>query len=231
VLSLPLQKRLCFRHCLSVCLSVCLFVGNFAQKVRTGFAWNFQGRTAMGQLTNDQILVVIQITDPVPYCDTCRTCLGRGMHCPSASSLSICLSQNCKIIVFYSNVSINFFHFANAFFSFNTLFLINVHFKLTTLPCCSRKHSNVFLARQSAPIQYFFKSKSQHKFQWNYKLFYSKVSITNFFRFANAFFSFNTLFLINVHFKLTTLPCCSRKHSMSFLHGSPRLSDSIHFWK
>ena len=175
--------------------------------------------------------MVIQITDPVPYCDTCRTCLGRGMHCPSASSLSICLSQNCKIIVFYSNVSINFFHFANAFFWFNTLFLINVHFKLTTLPCCSRKHSNVFLARQSAPIQYFFKSKSQHKFQWNYKLFYSKVSITNFFRFANAFFSFNTLFLINVHFKLTTLPCCSRKHSMSFLHGSPRLSDSIHFWK
>ena len=139
------------------------------------------------------------------------------MHCPSASSLSICLSQNCKIIVFYSNVSINFFHFANAFFWFNTLFLINVHFKLTTLPCCSRKHSNVFLARQSAPIQYFFKSKSQHKFQWNYKLFYSKVSITNFFRFANAFFSFNTLFLINVHFKLTTLPCCSRKHSTQCL--------------
>jgi len=27
-----------------VCLSVCLFVSNFAQKLRNGFAWNFQWR-------------------------------------------------------------------------------------------------------------------------------------------------------------------------------------------
>jgi len=26
--------------------------------------------------------------DPDPYCDTGKTCLGGGMHCPSASSLS-----------------------------------------------------------------------------------------------------------------------------------------------
>jgi len=36
-----------------VCLFVCLFVSNFAQKLPNGFTWNFQGRLAMGQWTND----------------------------------------------------------------------------------------------------------------------------------------------------------------------------------
>jgi len=36
----------------AVCLSVCLSVSNFAQKLPNGFAWNFQGRLAMGQWTN-----------------------------------------------------------------------------------------------------------------------------------------------------------------------------------
>jgi len=31
-----------------VCLFVCLFVNNFAQKLLNGFAWNFQGRLAVG---------------------------------------------------------------------------------------------------------------------------------------------------------------------------------------
>jgi len=31
-----------------VCLSVCLSVSNFEQKLLNGFAWNFQGRLAMG---------------------------------------------------------------------------------------------------------------------------------------------------------------------------------------
>jgi len=35
-----------------VCLSVCLSVSNFSQKLLNGFAWNFQGRSAMGQWTN-----------------------------------------------------------------------------------------------------------------------------------------------------------------------------------
>jgi len=43
-------RRLCFRCCLSV---VCLSVSNFAQKLPNGFAWNFQGRPAPGQWTND----------------------------------------------------------------------------------------------------------------------------------------------------------------------------------
>jgi len=38
---------------LFVCLSVCLSVSNFVQKLPNGFAWNFKGRLAMGQWTND----------------------------------------------------------------------------------------------------------------------------------------------------------------------------------
>jgi len=33
-------------------LFVCLSVSNFARKLPNGFAWNFQGRLAMGQWTN-----------------------------------------------------------------------------------------------------------------------------------------------------------------------------------
>jgi len=43
-------------------LFVSLSVSNFAQKLPNGFAWNFQGRLAMGQWTNDWILVVVRIT-------------------------------------------------------------------------------------------------------------------------------------------------------------------------
>jgi len=39
--SLPPPRRLCFHHCLST--------SNFVQKLPNGFAWNFQGRLAMGQ--------------------------------------------------------------------------------------------------------------------------------------------------------------------------------------
>jgi len=46
---LPPPMRICFRRCLFVCLSV----STFAQKRPNGFAWNFQGRLAMGQWTND----------------------------------------------------------------------------------------------------------------------------------------------------------------------------------
>jgi len=36
-----------------VFVNVCLFVSNFVQKLRNRFAWNFQGRLAMHQSTND----------------------------------------------------------------------------------------------------------------------------------------------------------------------------------
>ena len=84
-------RRLCFRRCLSVCLSV----SNFAQKLPNGFAWNIQGR-----LANEQLIKFWWRygsgsgygpdpntgPDPDPWSDTGKTCLGRGMHCPSASS-------------------------------------------------------------------------------------------------------------------------------------------------
>jgi len=68
-----------------VCLFVCLSVSNFAQKLPNRFASNFQGRLAMGQSTNNQTFG----GDPDPYRDTGKTCLGGGMHCPSASSFDI----------------------------------------------------------------------------------------------------------------------------------------------
>jgi len=82
---LPPPRKWCNRHRLSVCLSI----SNFAQILVNGFAWNFQGRLAVSQWTNDWILVAIWIMDPDtdPYRDTGKTCLGRGMHCPGASSL------------------------------------------------------------------------------------------------------------------------------------------------
>jgi len=36
-----------------VIIVFCLFVSNFVQKLLNRFAWNFQGRLAMGQWTND----------------------------------------------------------------------------------------------------------------------------------------------------------------------------------
>ena len=42
---IPLPRRICFCHCLSV--------SNFAQKRLNGFEWNFQGRSAVGQWTNN----------------------------------------------------------------------------------------------------------------------------------------------------------------------------------
>ena len=45
-----------------LCLSVCLFVwATLRKKLPNGFAWNFQGRLAMGQRTNDYIMVAIRI--------------------------------------------------------------------------------------------------------------------------------------------------------------------------
>ena len=46
---------------LFVSLSVCLCVSNFAQKLVNGFAWNFQGKLAIGQWRDDYIFVAIQI--------------------------------------------------------------------------------------------------------------------------------------------------------------------------
>ena len=46
-LLLPPPRRIC-----NCCLSVCLFVSNFVQKLVNGFAWNFQGRLAVGHWTN-----------------------------------------------------------------------------------------------------------------------------------------------------------------------------------
>jgi len=56
-LLLPPPRRICNRRCLSVCLSV----SNFAQKLTNRFAWNIEGRLAIGQWTNDWILVSIRI--------------------------------------------------------------------------------------------------------------------------------------------------------------------------
>jgi len=60
---------------------------------------------------------------------------------------------------------------------------------------------------------------------------HARLSNTDFFLFANAIFSLNTFVLITVHCTVTTLPWCFIKRSMSFLQGSPRPSDSIHFLK
>ena len=72
------------------------------QKLPNGFAWNFHGRLAMNERTNDQILVAIRIMDPDtdPYRDTGKTRLGGGMHYPSASSsFSVCLCHRLHRLV------------------------------------------------------------------------------------------------------------------------------------
>jgi len=91
-----------------------LSVSNFAEKLLNGFAWNFQGRLAIGQWTNDYISVAIRVTVWIQgwfsgfvtivryrkwltdinlllilirqYGGSGKTCLDRGMHYPSASS-------------------------------------------------------------------------------------------------------------------------------------------------
>jgi len=96
---------------LFVYLSVCLFVSNVVQKLPNGFAWNCQGRLAMVHYTNDSILVAIRVRNPDTdsYRDSGKTCLGRGMHCPSASSCHchqfICLTSTTDIIIYQSNYS------------------------------------------------------------------------------------------------------------------------------
>ena len=47
--------------------------------------------------------MVIQIRDPDtapdPYCDTGKTCLGGGMHCPSASSFCfVDRRKRCRVV-------------------------------------------------------------------------------------------------------------------------------------
>ena len=46
---LPPPRRLCCRRCLFVCLPVACLLATLRKKLRNGFAWNFQGRLAMGQ--------------------------------------------------------------------------------------------------------------------------------------------------------------------------------------
>jgi len=80
---LPQQRRLCFRRCLSVCLLATLC--RFAQIFR-GWQWANEQRLNFGD---------DRITDPDSdlYRRTGKTCLGTGMHCPSASSWFCNLSQ------------------------------------------------------------------------------------------------------------------------------------------
>ena len=81
---LPLPRRLCFRRCL------CLLVSKFAQKARTDLheifsrCWQWPINKSLnlgGDLDQGY-----GITDPDPYRDTGKKCLGGGMHCHSASS-------------------------------------------------------------------------------------------------------------------------------------------------
>jgi len=89
-----------------VCLSVCLIVSNFAQKLPNGFAWNFQGRLAMGQRLNFGDDPRIRDPDTDPYRDTGKTCPGWGMHRPSASSCNMrwLMSQITRLYAFDSFV-------------------------------------------------------------------------------------------------------------------------------
>jgi len=83
------NSRICNCRCLSVCLFVCLSVNNFVQKHLNGFAWNFREgwQWASEQTTKFW-------WRPHPDRDTSKTCLGGGMHCPSASSSWMFFSQN-----------------------------------------------------------------------------------------------------------------------------------------
>ena len=86
---LPRPRRLCFCHC--------LFVSNFARKLPSGFAWNFEGRLAMGHCPNDYIFVPVsnRFARWWDWCrDTSKMYLDEGMHCLSASS-SIFLWTKC----------------------------------------------------------------------------------------------------------------------------------------
>ena len=71
---------------LFVCLSVCL-LATLRTIFRTDLHEIFREGWQSANEQNDKILVAIWITDPDPYRDTGKTCLGVGMHCPSASSL------------------------------------------------------------------------------------------------------------------------------------------------
>jgi len=60
----------------------------------------------MGHRTNGYILVAIWVMDPDPYRDTGKTCLGGGMHCPSASLyFTVVLSTHCFVCVLFMNVA------------------------------------------------------------------------------------------------------------------------------
>jgi len=52
--------------------------------------------------------VAIWITDPDPDCDTGKTCLDRGMHCPSASGYRLYL---CRRRLEYTYLSSNYLFF------------------------------------------------------------------------------------------------------------------------
>ena len=73
---LPLPRRLCSRRCLSVCLLATLrnnFLMDLHEIFGEGWQWAVNKRLNFGG-------------NPHPYCETGKTCLGGGMHCPSASS-------------------------------------------------------------------------------------------------------------------------------------------------
>jgi len=84
----PPPRRLCCRP------FVCV-LATLRKNFRTDLHENFREGWPMNKLLNFGNLVAIRITDldtdpdPDPYRDTGKTCLGGGMHCPSASCLSL----------------------------------------------------------------------------------------------------------------------------------------------
>ena len=77
-------------------LSVWLSVSNCGQKLLNGFAWYFQGRLAMGQWTNNYILVAIRITDLLQIGIHIATLVRRALAevCTVPVLLVVCLGNN-----------------------------------------------------------------------------------------------------------------------------------------
>ena len=80
-------------------LFVCLSVSNFAQKLPNGFAWNFQGTFAMGQWTNDQILVAIQITIWIQGLFSRFVTIGRYGKCLTDMNLLLILIRQMAALI------------------------------------------------------------------------------------------------------------------------------------
>jgi len=102
-----------------VCLSVCLFVSNFAKKTAKRICMKFSRKVGNGPLNSwlnfggdpghclDSDIVfricngweIRKVVNGHSF-STNKTCLGRGLHCPSASSYWICLSYIFSVISF-----------------------------------------------------------------------------------------------------------------------------------